>query len=67
MNYLSVEQIELRASEQLRIAAQLPLGNERSDAIKCATELRSYAAMKRLLLSPRQLTLSERIRSELDN
>jgi hypothetical protein len=50
MNYLSVEQIELRAAEQLRVADELPPGNEKSAAMKSALQLRSYAAMKRLLM-----------------
>ena len=49
MNYLSVEQIELRAVEQLSVAAKMPPGEEQSAAIKSAIQLRSYAAMKRLL------------------
>ena len=49
MNYLSVQQIELRAIEQLDVAESLPPGDARSNAIKSALQLRSYAAMKRLL------------------
>ena len=49
INYLSVEQIELRAAEQLNLAASLPVGDAQSDAIKSAMQLRSYAEMKRIL------------------
>ena len=52
ITYLSVEQIELRAVEQLHVAAALPLGDAKSEAIKNAIQLRSYAAMKRLLTPP---------------
>ena len=66
MNYLSVEQIEVRAVEQLSVAAQLPPGDEQSAAIKAAMQLRSYAAMKRLLapiLAPSLPVLSTNLKA----
>ena len=63
VNYLSVEEIELRAVDQLRTAAELPPGIERSTAFKSAVQLRSYAAMKRLLVpSPARLASNLKVR-----
>jgi hypothetical protein len=48
--YLSADQLEERAVARIRQAEQLPPGEARQHALKNAAQLRSYAAMKRLLL-----------------
>jgi hypothetical protein len=51
--YLSADQLEKRAAEKLQQAEQLPAGEAQQYAIKIAGQLRSYAAMKRLLVRQR--------------
>jgi hypothetical protein len=48
--YLSADQLEERAIARIRQAEQLPPGEARQHALKNAAQLRSYAAMKRLLV-----------------
>ena len=48
--YLSADQLEERAVARIRQAEQLPPGEARQHALKNAAQLRSYAAMKRLLV-----------------
>jgi hypothetical protein len=48
--YLSADQLEERAVARIRQAEQLPPGAARQHALKNAAQLRSYAAMKRLLV-----------------
>ena len=47
--YLSADQLEERAAARIREAEQLPAGETRQHALRNAAQLRSYAAMKRLL------------------
>ena len=47
--YLSADQLEERAVARIRQAEQLPPGEARQHALRNAAQLRSYAAMKRLL------------------
>jgi hypothetical protein len=53
--FLSANQLDERADERMRHAAQLPAGEARQHALKNAAQLRSYAAMKRLL-APNSIT-----------
>ena len=52
--YLTADQLEERAVERIGQAEQFPPGEARQHALKNAAQLRSYAAMKRLL-APVQL------------
>ena len=48
--YLSADQLEERAVARIKQAEQLPPGEARQHALKNAAQLRSYAAMKRMLV-----------------
>jgi hypothetical protein len=48
--FLSADHLEERAAARMREAAQLPPGEARQHALNNAAQLRSYAAMKRLLV-----------------
>jgi hypothetical protein len=50
---LSAAHLEERAAARIRDAQQLPLGEARQHALNNAAQLRSYAAMKRLLVPSR--------------
>jgi hypothetical protein len=47
--FLSADQLDERADDRVRCAEELPAGAARQHALKNAAQLRSYAAMKRLL------------------
>ena len=49
VTYLSADQLEERAAARITEAEQLPPGETRQHALRNAAQLRSYAAMKRLL------------------
>ena len=51
--FLSADQLEEQAAARIRHAEQLPPGEARQHALKSAAQLRSYAAMKRLLAPDR--------------
>jgi predicted transcriptional regulator len=51
--FLTADQLEERAAERIRQAEQFPPGEARQHALKNAAQLRSYAAMKRLLVPER--------------
>lgn len=53
MIFLSADHLELQAAARIREAALLPEGEARDHALKNAAQLRSYAAMKRLLVPQR--------------
>jgi len=53
VTYLSADQLEERAAARIREAEQLPAGETRQHALRNAAQLRSYAAMKRLLVPNR--------------
>ena len=50
---LSAAHLEEQAAARIREAGQLPPGEARQHAINNAAQLRSYAAMKRLLVPDR--------------
>jgi hypothetical protein len=47
--FLSAEHLQEQADARVREAELLPAGEARQNALKNAAQLRSYAAMKRLL------------------
>lgn len=47
--FLTADQLDERADDRVRCAEELPAGAARQHALKNAAQLRSYAAMKRLL------------------
>ena len=51
--FLTADQLEERAVARIAQAEQLPPGEARQHALKNAAQLRSYAAMKRLLVRGR--------------
>jgi hypothetical protein len=51
--FLTADQLEERAAARIRQGEQLPPGEARKHALKNAAQLRSYAAMKRLLVPER--------------
>ena len=51
--FLTADQLEERASARIKDAERLPPGEARQHALKNAAQLRSYAAMKRLLAPAR--------------
>ena len=51
--FLTADQLEERASARIKEAERLPPGAARQHALKNAAQLRSYAAMKRLLAPAR--------------
>jgi hypothetical protein len=53
MIFLSAARLEEKAAARIREAVRLPLGEARQHALNNAAQLRSYAAMKRLLVSSR--------------
>ena len=53
MMFLSADHLEQQAAARVREAARLPPGEARQDALGNAAQLRSYAAMKRLLVPDR--------------
>jgi hypothetical protein len=53
MIFLSAVHLEERAAARIREAEQLPPGEARQHALNNAAQLRSYAAMKRLLVPDR--------------
>jgi hypothetical protein len=52
--FLTADQLDERAEERIRQAAQLPPGEARQHALKNAAQLQSYAATKRLLAPQRR-------------
>jgi hypothetical protein len=50
--HLTADYLEERAASRVRDAEQLPPGEARQHALQNATQLRSYAAMKRRRRSP---------------
>jgi hypothetical protein len=59
--FLSAEHLQEQADARVREAELLPAGEARQNALKNAAQLRSYAAMKRLL-SPAATPKKVRIR-----
>jgi hypothetical protein len=59
MTYLTAGQLEERANAKLREAEQLPPGEARRHAFNNATQLRSFAAMKRQLALDRPEVAAE--------
>jgi hypothetical protein len=53
MIFLSAVHLEERAATRIREAEQLPAGEARQHALNNAAQLRTYAAMKRLLVPGR--------------
>jgi hypothetical protein len=53
MIFLSAAHLEEQAATRIREAEQLPPGEARQHALNNAAQLRSYAAMKRLLVPGR--------------
>jgi len=53
MILLSAAHLEEKAAARIRDAEQLPLGESRQHALNNAAQLRSYAAMKRMLVPSR--------------
>jgi hypothetical protein len=63
--YLSADQLEERAVARIAQAEQLPPGAARQHALRNAAQLRSYAAMKRLLV-PSATNLASKINGGSD-
>jgi hypothetical protein len=51
--FLSADHLEEQASARIDEAERLPPGEARQNALKNAAQLRTYAAMKRLLVPDR--------------
>ena len=66
--FLSADQLEAQATARVTEAERLPPGEARRDALKNAAQLRSYAAMKRLL-APDRPSVSAKAKgmSDVDN
>lgn len=57
--YLTADHLEEQAASRVREAALLPPGEARQNALKNATQLRSYAAMKRLVTPDRSKSAAD--------
>ncbi len=53
VTFLSADHLEAQAASRVREAEQLPPGEARQHALRNAAQLRSYADMKRLLVTDR--------------
>jgi hypothetical protein len=59
MIFLSAAHLEEKAAARIKEAERLPLGEARRHALNNAAQLRSYAAMKRLLVRSRSSDSAE--------